>query len=369
MADQVGGVPVEFRRQDEQLAFAAGIAIAPDIAAIWPEADARTRLWDKRAVRLEQIGAGERATCRVHTAWCIRGIGIADADLTAGRNRRRADVADEDAIGNAVRSVYCACRIRIDDDETVVLAKIRSTRRVVVLLMGIFEVDGNVAATVGKVLAGDCRQILVARIAIFADAGLTMQIEAVVIFLENEVDDPGDGIRAVYGRVATRHDVDLLDQIGRERVDVWAVAVVDDLRRDMASAVYQDESPRRAKTAKIEQVKAANAEAARRVLRTHRAAQLRQIVENVADGNTARRKNVRSGHGRDRVGRLIIRTTNTRSGNQDLFYLGAFPLRCLGWHGAIRVHRRRIRVGYGLRNGEAWQKRQSADQCGRAQKP
>ncbi|MEG8023655.1 hypothetical protein QP162_02830 [Sphingomonas aurantiaca] len=127
---------------------------------------------------------------------------MADADLAAGRNRRRADIAREDAIGNAVRSVDRARRIGVDDDEAVILAKIGSARRVVILLMRVFEIDRDIAATIGKVLAGDGRQILVACVAIFADAGLAVQVEAVVIFLQDEVDDARDRVRTIDRRIA-----------------------------------------------------------------------------------------------------------------------------------------------------------------------
>ena len=59
-----------------------------------------------------------------------------------------------------------------------------------------------------------------AGIAVSADAALAAKLDAFVIVLEDEVDDAGDGVRTVHRRVAAGHDVDALDQVGRDGVDV-----------------------------------------------------------------------------------------------------------------------------------------------------
>ena len=55
-----------------------------------------------------------------------------------------------------------------------------------------------------------------AGVAIFADAALAADLVAVVIVLEDEVDDARDGVRTVDRRVAAGDDVDALDEVGRE---------------------------------------------------------------------------------------------------------------------------------------------------------
>jgi hypothetical protein len=61
----------------------------------------------------------------------------------------------------------------------------------------------------------------------------------------------------------------------------------------MTTAVDEHERALRAEAAKVEQVQAARTEEARRVLLAERAAELRQVVEKVADRNAAGFENSR----------------------------------------------------------------------------
>ena len=72
--------------------------------------------------------------------------------------------------------------------------------------------------------------------------------------------------------------------------------IVQDVGRDMAAAVDQHQGALRAEAAKIEQVEAGDADAETGIGLRERAAQLRQVVQRVADaglarsGRTARRR-------------------------------------------------------------------------------
>ena len=101
--------------------------------------------------------------------------------------------------------------------------------------------------------------------------------------LQDEVDDAGDGVRTVHRRVAAGDDVDALDQVVRDGVDVGRHGVVENVGGDVAAAVDQHQGADRAEAAKVEQVEAGDADAEARVLLGEGAAQLRQLVERVAD--------------------------------------------------------------------------------------
>ena len=71
------------------------------------------------------------------------------------------------------------------------------------------------------------------------DAGLAADLEAFEVAPQDEVDDAGDGVRTVDGRVAAGDDVDALDEVVRDRVDVRRHGVVENVGGDVAAAVDQ----------------------------------------------------------------------------------------------------------------------------------
>jgi hypothetical protein len=179
-----------------------------------------------------------------------------------------------------------------------------------------FRVHREITATIGKVGAGDCGDILVAGIAVLADAGLPVQLQAFEIVLE-EIDDARDRVRTVDRRIAARHDIDPVDQVGRQRVDVDGVAVVDDVGGNLTPPVDQDEGARPAQTTKIQEVQTTRTDARRRVLRAERTAQLGQVVQDVADRDTAALEDFRGRYGGDRNGGIVVGATDARAGDED----------------------------------------------------
>ena len=179
-------------------------------------------------------------------------------------------------------------RIGVDRDEAVGLAQIRPLRPVIIVLPGIFEVDRDVAAIVGEVPAGKGAHIISAGVAIFADARLAADLHAVIVALQDEVDDARNGVGAVDRRIAAGDDVDPLDEIGRDRIHVGRVGVEQDVAGNVAASVDQNERALRAEAAKIEQVQAGGAQELGRVGLAERAAQRRKVVQSVAEKNIRR---------------------------------------------------------------------------------
>ncbi|CUS43825.1 hypothetical protein MGWOODY_Smn2484 [hydrothermal vent metagenome] len=341
MPHGVEDIALQIRREHQELVFTTGHAVAVHEVAVRAKADAQPGLIDEAAIGLKKEAAGERIAERVITAWCT-GITVTETELAAERDRRAADIAIEGPVDDVVRR---RADVSVDDHEIVVLAQVRATRGVVILLMGELGIDRDVAATFCEALARDQRDILVAGIAIFADAGLGVEVEPVEIVLDDEVHHAGDRVGTVDRRVTAGHDVDALDQVGRQRVDVDRVAVVDDVGSHLAAAVDQHQRTRAAKAAQIEEVQAARAQARGRVLRPERGAELRHLVQHVADGDAAGLEDLLPGDRRDGNGRIGVGLADARAGDDDRFGLFLSGRR-------VRVGVRRCRLREGRRRHE-----------------
>ena len=129
-------------------------------------------------------------------------------------------------------------------------------------------------------MAHEDRGRIVAAVAIGGDAALAADADAVIVAAKDEVDDAGDGVRAVDRRIAAGDDVDPLEQIGRDRVDVDDILAGD--RRDVAAAVDEDQRARGTLAAKVELVEAGGADELGRVGLAEGGAKRRQLIEGVA---------------------------------------------------------------------------------------
>ena len=185
--------------------------------------------------------------------------------------RRAADVAEEDAVREAVAAVRKAGRIDVDDAAGR-LTDGRHGRRTRTRGPGgaYSACSGDVAAAVGEVLAVHRRDVLVAAEAVSARRRPGRGSGSRHSLAQDEVDDAGDGVRTVNRRVAAGDDVDALDQVVRDRVDVGRHGIVEDVGGDVAAAVDQHQGALRAEAAKIEQVEAGDADAEARVLLARR---------------------------------------------------------------------------------------------------
>ena len=355
MTGRVERIALQVGGQREQLALAPRVAVAADVAAVRTDADALAGFRNERAVGLEQIGAGKggagrRVAIGVEAARC-RGVRIAEAELTAERDRGRTDVLIEQRVGNAVGPVHRACRIGFHRDEGIIVLIGRTSRREIAVLVREFGVQGDVAAALGEVLAGHDRGILVTGIAILADPVLAVEAQAVEIVLQDEVDDPGDRVRSVHRGIAAGDDIDTVDQIGRKRIDVNDRAIVDDVGCDLTPAVDQRQRADGAQAAQIERGDPAQPErAGQRILRAERRAQLGQVVEHVAHLNAATFEDFLRRYRRDRDDGLLIGRADARTGDEDIALgFGRLLRRRIDRGGRIgrRRRRRRHRLGNG----------------------
>lgn len=144
-----------------------------------------------------------------------------------------------------------------------------------------------VTAAIAKVLSEHGRNILVATKAFSSHASSATDLEAVIAVAQDEVDHARNSIRAVNGGVTASHNVDAVDKVVRDSVGINRHGVIQDIRSNMAAAVDEHQRARGSETAKVEQVKAGNADAKARVLLCKGAAQLRQFIQRVTNAGLA----------------------------------------------------------------------------------
>ena len=231
---------------------------------------------------------------------------------------RAADVGEELAIGEPVAAVDdTRAAIGIDHQEVVVAAERRHVRSEYAVGMGEFAVQRDVAAAVGKVLAVHRRNVFVAGEALFSDPALAADLKAAVVLLQDEVDHARDRVGAVDRRIAAGDDINAFNQVARDRANVRRNGVVENVRRNVAAAIDQHQRARSAEPAQIEQAEAGDADAQARVLLGESAAQLRQVVERIADIVLALLEKVLADNRSDRHGRFQVRALDARTGNHD----------------------------------------------------
>src|SRR5262245_41985605 len=258
---------------------------------------------------------------------------------------------EERTIGEAVAALREAGVIDVDDQEAVLATQPRNVRREDAVLMGKFAMDRDVAAVVVEILTIHHRDVLAAAEALPRGGGVAANLQALVILLEDEVDDAGDGVRTVHGRITAGHDVNAIDQVVRDGVDVGRHGVVENVGADVTAAVDQRQGADRAEATKIEQVEAGDADAETRVRLGEGAAKLRQLVQRVTDaGGRLLDERFTADRG-DRNLRFEVRTADARSGNDDRL---VFPFSRLLQHflsAGSGVLARRVLVGSWLLGG------------------
>ena len=308
MRQQVGAVTVEPRRKAELHALPSRAAVAADQARVEQvRAEHLARLGNQRAVGLEQIGLEIEVAVRPRDA--------AGDELAAIVEEGEADVLEIAVVGDSVARLVGI--VDVDFLEASLDTQIGTLGRVPVLLVRIFQVDRDVAPPIPEIGACERADIIVARVAIFADAALAAKLDALEVPLEDEVDDARDRVRTVDGRVAARHDVDPLDQVRRDRVDVDLDGVAEDVRSDMAAAVLKRQRTVRAEPAQVEQVEARRAEEPAGVRLAERVAQRRKLVQHVADRSGARLEEFLAADRRHGHGRFQIGLADARPGDGD----------------------------------------------------
>ena len=158
----------------------------------------------------------------------------------------------------------------------------------------------DIAATVGEVLAEHRRNIAVFAEAVARDAPLRANLDPFEAAPQDEIDHTGNRVGTVDGGARAGDDVGALDQVGRYAVDVGRHRVVEDVGGDMAAAIDQNQRACGAHAAQIQQAQAGDADARARILLAKCAAQLRQVVQVVADAGVAGLEELVAGDRRDR---------------------------------------------------------------------
>ena len=347
---RVGQLVIEQRRRVEAIVVDAQVGDVRHVERI--AAEERRRIGrhlpgverHQRAVGREaqQVAVGVCDAARLPQRTAIEEIGIA-ARLT----QEGAHVLHEHLLIRRIRQRLCRIARIERRDEARLLgdhAALAAKQAVVVV---IFRIDGDVAATTREVLADERTDALVAQVTALADPGLPVEVDALVIVLQDDVDRAGDRVRAIDGGAADRHGVDALDQFGRDRIQVDLPAAA--RRRKDGRGIGTDEAPavdqrQRALRAQAVQVDEALADAEPVALVAQRRAvrhrKTRQLIDRIGDiGIAAIVEQLRI----DDVGRLGIvdrGAPNARSGDDDVV---AFRAR-----GRRRRRRLRRRGGGGI---------------------
>eukprot|EP01136_Pigoraptor_vietnamica_P013785 Opistho-1_new@55207 len=243
--DAVGDV--EIGVEVEQIAFVrrqqAGMLrrIHP-VSAVGIDRDPRDRRTEERPAHLvrDQIAIGselKRAACRIDDI----GPGhrhARDVRQTAIGQRSVAQVVDHHQRGNAVAGIGVARR----GEET----ERKAAPHHHAFLADIFGADHDVAATAREILADQRTHHLVRGIATVADARLSGKLEALVFFLEDDVDGACDRVRTIDGSAADRDRLDPLDQSDGDEVEI-------DLRAGRGRAARTGHGVRRHETPPVDQ--------------------------------------------------------------------------------------------------------------------
>jgi hypothetical protein len=156
-------------------------------------------------------------------------------------------------------------------------------------------------------------------VALAGHAGLGLRAEALVVLLEHEVHDAGDGIGTVDRRCAARDDVDALEQVRWNRIRVDRQCTVGTC--DMASAIDEHQRALLAEATQIEEVDAGSADEARRVGARESAAQRRQVIQRVADRRDTRGQQLLGRQLGDWSRRLDVAVRDARAGDDNLFHV------------------------------------------------
>ncbi len=117
--------------------------------------------------------------------------------------------------------------------------------------LGEFGDAGDVAAPVGKVLAGENARAIVPGVCLIGDADLAIEVDALKVLFQNDVDGARDGVRAIDRSAADRHRFDAIDQLGRNHVEVDLLAGSAD--RIVWTGAVQARRARRHETASVDE--------------------------------------------------------------------------------------------------------------------
>ena len=177
--------------------------------------------------------------------------------------------------------------------------------------LGVIDVEGGVAATVGEIATHQQVGVESAAVAGLVDAIIGVCFHAGKVALGHEVDDAGDRVRTIDGGTAARHDFDMIDQARRNGVEIDdLVGVIG----DVATAIDQHQGAVGAQAAQV-----GRGHAAARIVGCRRRAgdQLGQVVDNRFDVDLAAELQFLRADDRDRRCLLQVGAGDARTGDDD----------------------------------------------------
>ena len=247
MREQVEVVAFSERQDRQGLALAAGLTVATDDTADDPRTKTRAGLWREATVIGEDIGAvigravavGATVICRrTAAAGCAGNILLVDGDqaveMDAGaaesRKKVRSGKPSPPLTMPARRQTSITPKPLFERNSGMSDAKTRSLRAYSACNVMLPRSSAKFLPTMPEIywLPPNRRT---------GDAGLGAQLDAFIVAAQHEVDDAGDRVRTVNRRLAAGDDVDAFDQVVRDGVDVGRHSVVQDVGRDVTTAV------------------------------------------------------------------------------------------------------------------------------------
>ena len=278
------------------------------------------------AVGEAEGGAGAREAVFVGDVRIVelaRLLDVGQGRLTPPRTIDAANAGEQAGVHDAVRAGVGRIRIDAEADRGVVQPV--DVERGDFVDLFILAVDVEVQAVVEQIDAGEGRDAAV-RFAILVDhAVVGVDLEALEIIAQDEVQHARDGVSAVDRGGAAGDDLDVLDQQARDGVDVDGQLPA--ARTHVTAAVDEGQGAVGAQAAKVRQRQAAVAEAAAgRVGRDDGVGQGGNGGEVVDDGRLTGRQQVLA-LDLDQRGRGVGRVaTDARAGDDDFVEFGGVIL-------------------------------------------
>ena len=318
VADRLGVDLLQRRQQVRHLRQALAVAVGREHRIVVERAD---------VVRHEIAAAGEAVAERDHLAGAVgHAVGLGRQADAVGEERvvDERDAAVVDRLHRLAGHIHVLVRAGRQRLEKARVGRVHRARRPVQAVgLGELARQRDVAAPVGEVGAEQRADALGVGVVLTRAAELHVDVGALVVVLEDDVDRAGDRVRAVDRRTAHRDRLDALDQLGRDVVQVHLAAR--GYRATERRRVGGDEAPavderQRALRAQAVQVHEALCDA---VGRLHvagagrRHAEARQFRQGLADVGVAPLVEHLVGHDRGRFQPVEVRARDARTGDDD----------------------------------------------------
>ena len=195
----------------------------------------------------------------------------------------KARVGNPDLIGNTV-VLAGAGRVlgvgRVVHEPPVLGQVVVAIGREHVVLVIVLDREGDIAAVIGQIRTGNHREAVALKRIVLGKTGLRTHADALEIVAQYEVDHARYRVGAIGRRRAAGDRLDALDQIDRDRIDIYTGAA--GAAGNVALAAHQHQRSRLAEAAQVQRVQARGADKAAAVAGAEGRGKGRQIVEQIA---------------------------------------------------------------------------------------